>query len=65
MELLLERRDRLLDDDVVLAALSRAPDDQADRAGRLAVDQDLARLHHHGVSHGRIGHGDPGDVERR
>ena len=43
MQLLFERRDRLLDDDVVLHAGVGAPHDQADGAGGLAVDQNLAR----------------------
>ena len=49
LQLLLERADRLLDDDVVLLALVGAPDNQADRARRLAVDQHLARLDDGGV----------------
>ena len=65
VQLLLEARDRLLDDDVVLLARARAPDDQADRAGLLAVDQDLARLHDDGVGDFRVGDGDARDVERR
>ena len=38
-----------VDDDVVLLPLSAAPDDQADGAWRLAVDEDLARLDDDGV----------------
>ena len=40
-----------------------APDDQADRARRLAVDQHLARLHDHGVGDRGIRDGDARDVE--
>ena len=43
--------------------LVAAPDDQADGARRLAVDEDLARLHDHGVGDRRIRDGDARDVE--
>ena len=55
--------DARIDDHVVVLSLGGAPHDQADGAGALAVDQDLARLDHHGVGHRRIGHGNAGDVE--
>jgi hypothetical protein len=63
VNLLLERAHRLLHDHVVLDAPGVTPDDQADRAGRLAVDQDLAS-----GDDGRIGDlvvrdRDPGHVE--
>ena len=63
MELLLQRRNRLLDDDVVLLAAIGAPHDQADGSRCLAVDQDLALRDDRGIGDGRIGHRDPGDVE--
>ena len=45
IERLLQRGHAGIDDDVVLRALRAAPDDQADGAGALAVDQHLPRLH--------------------
>ena len=60
-----KRRDRRLDDEVVVLAIGVAPDDQADRAGRLAVDQDLAVLDDDGVGDGGIGDGDADDLEIR
>ena len=62
-QLLLERRDRRLDDEVVVLALGGAPDDQADRAGRLAVDQNLARLDDDGVGDRGIRDRDANDLE--
>ena len=62
-QLLLERRDRRLDDEVVLLAIGRAPDDQADRAWRLAVDENLVRLHDRGVGDRGIRDRDADDVE--
>ena len=46
-------------------AAIRTPDDQADRAGLLAVDEDLARLHDHRVGDLGIGDGDARDREVR
>ena len=43
VQLLLERGDRLLDDDVVLQTLIVTPQDQTDRPRRLAINEDLAR----------------------
>ena len=63
LQLLLQRRDRLFDDDVVLGATGVTPDDQADRARRFPVDQDLARRNDRRLRHRRIGHRDAGDVE--
>src|SRR5204863_3363191 len=45
VQLLLERRNRLVDDDVVLGPeIVVPPDDEADRAGGLAIHEDFARL---------------------
>ena len=63
LQLLLKRRDRLLDDQIVLRALRIAPDNQADGPGCFPIDQDLARRDHDGIGDGRIRDGDPGDVE--
>ncbi len=48
-----------------MLAIGVAPDDQADRAGRLAVDQDLAVLDDDGVGDGGIGDRDADDLEIR
>jgi hypothetical protein len=63
VNLLLERAHRLLHDHVVLDALGRAPDDEADRAGGASVDEDLARPDDDRVSDLGIGDRDPRDVE--
>ena len=63
VQLPLQPSDALIDDQVVPLALRGAPDDQAHRAGALAVDQNLAGLHDHGVGDRGIGHGDSRDVE--
>ena len=43
LKILLQQADAGVDDHVVVLAGVAAPDDQADGAGALAVDQDLAR----------------------
>ena len=40
----MQRRDRGLDDQVVMLTLRPAPDNEADGAGRFAVDEDPAKL---------------------
>ena len=62
-QLLLQRGDRWLDNEVVVLAIGAAPDDQADGAGRLAVDQNLAVLDDDGVGDRRVGDGDADDLE--
>ena len=52
-----------IDHQIVLNPLAGAPHDQADRAGRLAIDEDFARRDHGGVGDRRIRDGDAGDVE--
>ena len=64
LELVLQRRRRRIDGDRRTAAASAAPDDQADRAGGLAVDQDFARLDHRRVGDRRIGDRDARDRSR-
>jgi hypothetical protein len=61
----LQRSGGRLDDDVELATIGLAPDDEADGPGGFAVDQDFARDDDHGVSDCRVGHGYPDDVESR
>ena len=63
LQVLLQRGDAAIDDDVVVPPLGGAPDDQADRAGALAVDQHFARPDDDGVGDLRVGDGDPRDVE--
>jgi hypothetical protein len=54
-ELLLERRNRLLDDQVVLDPLfARTPHDEADSAGSLSIYQNLSRPHHHRIGNRRV-----------
>ena len=50
-----KRRDAAIDDDVVMPAFGGAPHDEADGAGALAIDQDFARAHDHGVRNLRVG----------
>ncbi len=64
-QVLLQRRNRLLNDEVVLGPTGRTPHDQADRARGLPVDQDLPGLHDRGVGDRRIRDCDPRDVEVR
>jgi len=63
--LLLERGHRLFHRDVVLDASIRTPDDQADRAHSLAVDENFTRPHHDGVGDGRVRDRNARHVERR
>ena len=63
LQLLFERRNGLLDNDVVLNTQIAAPHDQADRSGRLAVDQNLALADDRGVGDRRVGDRDARDVE--
>ena len=63
LQLLLQRRDRLLDDQVVLRAARLPQTIRLIVPGRLAVDQDLARCDDGRIGDSRIGDGDAGDVE--
>ncbi|MEO5897247.1 MAG: hypothetical protein ABIS06_16270 [Vicinamibacterales bacterium] len=61
--MLLQWSDRLLDNNVILGPTRGAPNDQADGASLLPINEDLPRLHNNGVGYLRIGDSDPGDVE--
>ena len=54
---------RGVDGDVVLRTASVTPDDEADRALRLAVDENLSRCDNNRVGDRRICDGDTRDVE--
>ena len=63
--MLLERRDRRLDDHVILLPAIRGPHNQADRSRLLAVDENLARLDDDRVGDPGVGDRDARDVEVR
>ena len=54
-----------IDDDVVVLARGRAPDDEAHRAGAFTIDQHLTRLTTVASATCGVGDGDAGDVEIR
>ena len=63
VNLLLERAHRLLHDDVVLHARGVTPQNEADRAWRLAIDKNFAWPHDGRICDFGIGYGNPGHVE--
>ena len=65
LKLLLQIRDGLLDDQVVLPPLAVAPHDETDRARRFPVDEHLPRRHDRTVRHRGVGDGNARDVEIR